>query len=144
MKAFTITADLLCMHECDTRSNVGWCYNYKRAFCLLRLQSSSLSALHYDNVSDIHHNSHHLSSHIPCQLKAVHEPGAFEISHFLLKKRSPKVGGVGDAIQYLNDLDQFYSAQVKPRYELNIIIKWCFSSIKLQTMMVGVREIWAW
>ena len=26
------------------------------------------------------------------------------------------MGGVSDAIQYLNDLDEFYSAQVRPRY----------------------------
>ena len=26
-----------------------------------------------------------------------------------------QMGGVSDAIQYLNDLDEFYSAQVRPR-----------------------------
>ena len=101
------------MHEHDTVSNVGWGYKYKRVFQPARLPSSLLSALPH-NVSNIHHDFHHLSISVPCQSKALHEPGAPDISP-CIKVMSPQVGGVGDAIQYLNDLDQFYSAQVKPR-----------------------------
>ena len=51
--------------------------------------------------------------------QAGHGPGGgLEIC----RKKSPvcsvillQMGGVSDAIQYLNDLDEFYSAQVRPR-----------------------------
>ena len=49
--------------------------------------------------------------------QAGHGPGG--MAQIFRLRNHPSVllqmGGVSDAIQYLNDLDEFYSAQVRPR-----------------------------